>query len=300
MTMRAVSIILPTFNRTNYLRAAIDSVFAQTFADWEMIIVDDGSADETKQFLRGIADPRVRTIWLPHSGNPSLVRNTGIRSAGGRYLAFLDSDDIWIATKLEMQIAAMRERPDRRWSCTHCALIDDKGFPIVNHDLASQVPADGWILESLLTLKAQIAMAAVVAQRDLVGEIGGFDECLLFGEYLDLCVRLAMRSEVASLADPLCLVRVHTESYSADRVAEYEGWLQFYGKMATLVPDPRLRTICRRIRADKSIVLAGLYADRTNYRASWRSMANAARFSWMFPRWWLGAAKTMVRPLVRH
>jgi teichuronic acid biosynthesis glycosyltransferase TuaG len=119
MTVPAVSIILPTFNRTNYLRAAIDSVFAQTFADWEMIIVDDGSDDETKQFLRGTTDPRVRTIWLPHSGNPSLVRNTGIRSAGGRYLAFLDSDDIWIATKLEMQIAAMRERPDRRWSCTH-------------------------------------------------------------------------------------------------------------------------------------------------------------------------------------
>jgi glycosyltransferase involved in cell wall biosynthesis len=86
--MPNVSIILPTFNRAKFLRLAIESVFAQTYTDWELIIVDDGSAEETRAYLRSIATPQVVTIWLQHSGNPSQVRNAAISVASGRYLAF--------------------------------------------------------------------------------------------------------------------------------------------------------------------------------------------------------------------
>ena len=118
--MPTISVILPTFNRSRFLRSAVASVFAQSYTDWELIIADDGSDEETRSYLRGIMGPRVKTLWLSHSGNPSRVRNTAIEAANGRYLAFLDSDDVWAPAKLEKQIGAFRERANSRWSYTAC------------------------------------------------------------------------------------------------------------------------------------------------------------------------------------
>src|SRR5258708_34074473 len=115
MTTPAISIILPTFNRLKYLRLAVDSVFAQTFADWELLIADDGSDEETRAYLRGLENlPRVKVIWLSHSGNPSAVRNAALREARGDYIAFLDSDDMWMPAKLEPQIYVLTAS-HRRW-----------------------------------------------------------------------------------------------------------------------------------------------------------------------------------------
>src|SRR5258708_32933603 len=115
MTTPAISIILPTFNRLKYLRLAVDSVFAQTFADWELLIADDGSDEETRAYLKGLESlPRVKLIWLSHSGNPSAVRNAALRAARADYIAFLDSDDMWMSTKLERQIDVLRSSSHRR------------------------------------------------------------------------------------------------------------------------------------------------------------------------------------------
>src|SRR5258708_5276744 len=114
-----VSIVLPSYNRLRYLRDAVDSVRAQTFRDWELIIADDGSGAETATYLAGLARvPQVTILRLAHSGNPSVVRNTAIRAAHGAFVAFLDSDDVWLPSKLELQIALHRSRPARRWSYT--------------------------------------------------------------------------------------------------------------------------------------------------------------------------------------
>jgi glycosyltransferase involved in cell wall biosynthesis len=295
--MPTVSVILPTFNRTNYLRLAVDSVYAQTFTDWEMIIADDGSADDTRTFLRSITDPRVRTIWLRHTGNPSQVRNAGINAATGKYLAFLDSDDIWAPSKLEKQTRVLRARPDRRWSYTDCDRIDEDGHPVVDRGRAV-FSHEGWIVEPLLKLQAVIAMPTVVADRELVAEIGGFDEGQRFGEYHDLCVRLAMRSEVVALAEPLCSVRAHREHYSGDRIGAYLSWVQLYGKLAALAPNPELRSHCRQMRARTSLVLAGLQGDQGDRRAVWATLGRSSRFSWRYPGWWFGAMKAAIRPLV--
>src|SRR5262245_25447599 len=143
--MPAVSVILPTFNRPKYLRAAIESVFNQTFADWELIVADDGSGEETRSYLLGLAQTRVRTLWLPHTGNPSRVRNAAIKVAGGRYLAFLDSDDVWAPAKLTRQMAALEAHPDRLWSYTGCDRIDEDGRPLGG--AGSDAWPDGFILE---------------------------------------------------------------------------------------------------------------------------------------------------------
>ena len=296
--MLEVSVILPTYNRLRFLRAAIASVHAQTLANWELIIADDGSDEETREFLASVAGPRVRTLWLSHCGNPARVRNCAIQEARGRYLAFLDSDDVWAASKLEKQIAALRARPQCRWSYTACGRLDEEGRHLANARPQAPMPREGWILEPLLRLQVAIAMPTVVAERSLVQEIGGFDEQQYFGEFHDLCLRLAMRSEVVGLAESLCDVRAHDEHYSSDRTAADASWMRLYGKMADTIRTPRLRSFCRRMRAQKALQLARRHSDSGRYRESCSTLLRAARFSWRYPGWWYHALAGLARPIV--
>ena len=219
MTPPLVSIILPTFNRLKYLRLSIDSVFAQTHADWELVIADDGSDEETYEYLRAITvEPRIRLIRLSHSGRPSTVRNLALREARGRYVAFLDSDDVWLPGKLEAQLAAHASCPARRWSYTGLDLIDGDGAILKRWPTGRWVPYDGAVFEVLLKQEASVAAPAVLAERSLVTEAGGFDEELPFFEDYDMWMRLSRLSDVIVVDQTLVLVRVHLEHYSADKI----------------------------------------------------------------------------------
>jgi glycosyltransferase involved in cell wall biosynthesis len=296
--MPSVSVILPTFDRCEFLKLAIASVFSQTHSDWELIIADDGSGEQTQSYLRSIQDPRLHVIWLRHCGNPSQVRNVAIAAANGEYLAFIDSDDIWAPSKLELQLGALRRRAECRWSYTGCDRIDARGYPLLHRPAQPLAPRSGWILEPLLKLDIAVAMPTVVAQRQLVQEVGGFDEQQLFGEFHDLCLRLAMRSAVSALGEPLCSIRAHGQHYSADRIAATAAWMRLYHKMADLIPDARLRDYCAHMRAQTSLQLARLQGDRGDYRAARTTMRQACRFSYRYPHWWWGALKQLTRPVV--
>jgi glycosyltransferase involved in cell wall biosynthesis len=295
--MPGVSIILPTFNRTRFLTAAVESVMAQTYADWEMIIADDGSGEQTRDYLRALRDPRIRILWLEHCGNPARVRNAGIEAAGGRHLAFLDSDDLWAPTKLQRQLAAMGLRPSSRWSYCGCDRIDAQGRRLAAENRFP--PRDGWIFEALLKLETAVAMPTVVANRDLVRALGGFDEQQHFGEHHDFCLRLALHSEVVAVREPLCSLRVHGEHYSADRISAKASWMRLYEKAARSTSSADLQAYCARMRSDISLQLAGLRGDREGYWAIWSTLRSAVVFSWRYPRWWLGAVIRLVRPAVR-
>jgi glycosyltransferase involved in cell wall biosynthesis len=296
--MPSVSVVIPAYNRTKFLKLAIESVYAQTYMDWEIVIGDDGSDAEAQQYLRSIASPKVRIVSLAHSGNPSVVRNAAVALASGRYLAFLDSDDVWAPAKLEKQIAALRDRPQSRWSYTACRHIDEHGEPIPKKRSNPVMAPEGWIFEQLLTLEIGIAMPTVVTERDLFLEAGGFDDQQRFGEFHDLCLRLALKGEVVVVREPLCLVRTHGEHYSSDAVANQAGWLQLYKKMAGLTEDSRMRAHCRRMQAETSLRLARAHADEGAYRAACAALGRALPFSWRYPEWWWGAFKRIIRPTV--
>lgn len=268
-----VSIILPTYNRARYLREAVESVLVQTYGDWEMIIADDGSSEETRAYLRSIQDQRVTVLWLPHTGMPSIARNEAIRHPRGRYLAFLDSDDLWLPTKLAAQICALRASPACRWSYTAVDLIEPEGSPLSRDGLAPWVPYAGDITERVLTIEAHIAIDTVLAERDMVLDAGGFDEQQRFGEDYDLYLRLAMRSPVNVIDAPLAVIRAGDgANYSANRVEVYQGWVRLYAKYAALLPSGRLRAIARRRRAESLLVLARLYARAGQPGAAWRTL----------------------------
>src|SRR5450631_91019 len=261
MSGPAVSIILPTFNRLEFLRPAIDSVFAQTFVDWDLIIADDGSAEQTRVFLRTLmSQPRVKVIWLPHTGNAGAVRNAAIREAKGEYIAFLDSDDLWRPTKLERQIAALRSSANCRWSYTGYDRIGATG-ELIYPDAVPMAPHRGAIFEQLLTLEAEVSTPAVVVERRLLTQVGGFDEELLLWEDYDLWLRLALHSDVDLIDEPLTRLRSHEQHYSGAGSRNQEDRLRLLKKMLPLATDAHLRSLTDRLIARSTLDLARLYAN---------------------------------------
>lgn len=241
-----VSIVLPTYDRLPYLRGAVGSVLAQTYARWELIVVDDGSADGTADWVRGIGDERVRLLARPHRGRIPVLRNEGVREARGEYVAFLDSDDAWRADKLGLQVAAHRAHPDVRWSYSGRTVVDAAGRVIPDERLAPWRPVSGRIARRLLVHEAMVALPSVLAERALLEEAGGFDESLPFSTDYDLWLRLALRAECLALPEPLVRIRLHPAQSTRDRPEVNESFIRVYRKYAGLDPDPAVRRVCRR------------------------------------------------------
>lgn len=124
-----VSVIIPTYNRANKIRKSIDSVLGQTYTDFELLIIDDGSSDDTKTVVESIPDPRVKYFYQENSG-ACAARNNGISKAQGEYIAFQDSDDEWFPEKLQKQVAVLDSHPEADIVCckTHCTKSDGTTF----------------------------------------------------------------------------------------------------------------------------------------------------------------------------
>jgi glycosyltransferase involved in cell wall biosynthesis len=295
MTTPLVSVILPTFNRLNYLRPAVESVFAQTFVDWELIIADDGSDAETKEYLKALeGPPRVRVIWLTHTGNYSAVRNAALREARGEYIAFLDSDDLWLPNKLELQIGALRSNATRRWNYTGHRCIDAFGEEITLPGVPPWVPHEGAISEQLLAGEALVCTPAVVAARGLILQAGCFDEQQRLCEDYDLWLRLLTLSEVGVIDEPLVCVRKHEQNtcgVGIDMLAARERVLR---KLSTIVTDDEVRKAIARVRAVNDVSLAGAYANTERWRAV-RTLFGSLHYSWRYAIWWLRAARVLLK-----
>jgi len=294
-----VSIILPTFNRREFLRAAVESIFAQTWTDWQLIIADDGSDADTRAYLEGLEDcPRVRLMCLPHTGRPSVVRNRALREARGQYVAFLDSDDVWLPAKLALQIASLRARSSCKWSYTKFVLVDESGNPTAWALRTGGWPTpSGWILEKLIRAETSIALPTVVVSRELLEKIGGFDERLIGSEDYELHLRLAQQSEVIGITEPLTLVRRHTQHFSGQGVIPFESNLLIIDRLLRSERVEHLRDILYRKRAEVAAGLARSHASAGHRGRAMRALAGSARHSWRYPRWWLAALETTARAL---
>jgi glycosyltransferase involved in cell wall biosynthesis len=294
------SVIVPTHDRLEHLRVAVDCVRAQTLSDWELVIADDGSGTETRDYLLGLAsDARIRVLLLPRSGNPSRARNAAIHAARGHHLAFLDSDDTWEPHKLERQLAIMRAAPARRWSYTQVRRIDDHGAEASSEGVRPWRAFEGAVVERLLRLEALVAMPSVIAERALVLEAGAFDEQQRYCEDYDLWLRLAVRSEVTAIAEPLACVRVHARNYSQDRAGVHASWVRLYRKHAALLRDPRQRALCRRRAAESALVLASAHAAAGRRVAALRALGSVAAHAWWRPAWWRRGARALWRRAAR-
>jgi glycosyltransferase involved in cell wall biosynthesis len=283
-----VSIIVPVFNRLHYLRPTVDSVFAQTFQDWELIFADDGSDDATLGYMSGLQQrPRVRLLRLPHSGNTAVVYNAALRHAAGDYVAFLGSDDVWLPPKLEMQIASLRARPERRWSYTGFRMVDAALNPLT--EAVRPVRAEGWIIEQVLNVQAMIVHSTVVVARDLLDAVGPYDEHLPWcGDY-ELWARCALHSAVDCVEQPLVLIRRHAE-HCCDDVTACQDFARALDRIRRYVTaGPQLGMLQKR-RAIAAATLARSQAVNGRRRSALATVLGSVHRSWRYREWWVGAA----------
>jgi len=293
-----VSVVLPTYNREALLRAAVESVRAQTYPAWEAIIVDDGSTDGTPAYLAALNDPRIRVLRQAHGGKPGDLRNRGVASARGTYVAFLDSDDTWVPAKLARQIADLRQR-DRRWGYARHVWIDADGHEVPPPVNRTWKACDGWILRDVLAVDAWISMPTVVVERAWFQALGGFDETYPVVSDYEAWVRLARAAAAAHIAEPLAAVRVHPESLSRHRAADMH--VQLIRIYETLAADPALRahhTLCRDRAATVRLALADLHRPAGRTGTALAAAGRALRTRPWWPRAWMVLAKTLAYPLV--
>jgi glycosyltransferase involved in cell wall biosynthesis len=295
MTSPEVSVVLPTYNRPQYLPAAIDSVFAQTFTDWELIVADDGSEGETAAYVTALANsPRTQVLRLAHTGNPGAVRNAACRAARGEYIAFLDSDDVWLPEKLALQVASLRSRPRRGWSHTAFTVIDESGELLSGARSRWWPAVDGWILESLIMMEPVIAMSSLIVRRRLLEQVGGFDNKQRMCEDYDLFLRFAGLTEIDGIRATLLHKRRHAENYSDDTIA-LEDRGRALEKMLIVSTDRNLRSLLRRERAKAAAELARTQAIGGGRWAALRTVVKSSQYSWGYRAWWLRSAETAAR-----
>lgn len=212
-----VSVITPAFNRSAYLVMAVDSVLAQTFDKWELIVVDDGSTDKTREVLAPyLSDPRIRYYYQSNKGQ-SAARNLGISVARGRYIGFLDSDDIWLPDKLALQVAVFERFPDIGVVHGDEITIDAQGRPISSHNMARY---SGSVTAQLLADNF-VSMTTALARKDCFDVLGGFDEADRIAEDYELWLRLSTRYQFHYEPGHVTLYRSMPDQLSTNKIARY-------------------------------------------------------------------------------
>ncbi len=244
-----VSVVLPTFNRAATILRAVESVLNQTHTDLELIVVDDGSTDETESLLMRASDPQIRYVKLARNRGQSLARNTGIRMARGELVAFQDSDDSWHPEKLERQIKRLNE--DREAGGIYCDLlrICRASAPFV---MSAQEPAVGRLIDRERSTYQTygIGIQSCLLRKAVIHEAGGFWESLPAFEDLELLLRIARRRRLLRISMPLTNY-YETNGVSTDPVAERQAramMLRRYGlRIACYSPAFVLQEI-RKVR----------------------------------------------------
>lgn len=209
-----VSVIIPAYNRRAMVREAIDSVLAQTAASFELIVVDDGSCDDTAEDLARLGAERAESVRVEHTENrgPAAARNHGVAMARAPLIAFLDSDDTWAPEKLARHLEFMREDPGCAISQTDETWI--RNGRRVNPGIRHRKRAGDFFVESLRT--CLVSPSAVLMTKKLFDSIGGFDEDMCAAEDYDLWLRIQVEHEVGFLDQPLVTRRGgHPDQLSA-------------------------------------------------------------------------------------
>jgi glycosyltransferase involved in cell wall biosynthesis len=231
-SMPTVSVIIPTYNRAQFVTEAIESVLGQSYDDFELIIIDDGSEDDTQERFKRFAN-RIRYQYQENRGI-SHARNAGLRLAQAGYIAFLDSDDLWAKDKLARQIDYMENHPDHLICYTDEIWIRNgvRVNPKRIHGKHS-----GWIFQHCIPL-CIISLSSAMMRKDLFDKVGIFDKALPVCEDYDLWLRASLVTAVGLVPEPLIIKRGgHSDQLSRT----YWGMDRFrIIALEKILRDPRL------------------------------------------------------------
>jgi glycosyltransferase involved in cell wall biosynthesis len=215
--MPTVSVIIPTYNRASMVKEAIESVLEQSYQDFEIIVVDDGSTDNTREIVSGLSEKIIYLFQENHG--VSSARNHGIQQARGKYIAFLDSDDLFLPEKLEKQVACMENNPEVILSHTSYQRIDIDGKYLKT---VMSGTFSGYVYPKIIK-RCTIATPTVLVRKTSTGPELKFQEEVFPGEDVILWIRLARESPILGIAEPLTQVRIHGNNVATDPCAQING-----------------------------------------------------------------------------
>ncbi len=218
-----ISVVIPVYNRAKIIKRCLDSVLKQTYPPFEIIVVDDCSTDDTVQVIEAYArrDPRIRPLRFSRRKGAQAARNTGIRAAQGEWIAFLDSDDVWLPEKLELQV---REISKRKNPCVvHCdayVFIEEKN----EKKLFNTPKLNGFVYKELLSAPGPL-FPCILAPKEFFEKIGFLDEDVPSYQEWDTSIALSKYYEFVFIDRPLIIYNIHSgDTISKDRIREADGW----------------------------------------------------------------------------
>ena len=274
MASPEVSVIIPAYNASRTIGAAVDSVLAQTFTDLELLVIDDGSQDDTADVVSAFADPRVKCV-RKENGGVSVARNWGLDLATGSYVAFLDADDAWRPAKLERQYHALGERPHVGLCFAATEHADDDLRPTAMHPAPQRTDySEALLLEGNIVSGSA---SSVMARASALDEAGCFDPSLSLCADWDLWLRMSVVTGFLALDEPLVLYRSIPGTMSGDpKVLEHDTFAlldKFYANAAS-APYASMRD---RVYAGQWMVCAGSYLHARRFRDSLRCVGAGLR-----------------------
>jgi glycosyltransferase involved in cell wall biosynthesis len=259
-----ISVIIPTYNYGCFIADAIGSVLEQTCRPDEIIVVDDGSTDETETVVRSFGD-RVLYIKQENAG-VCAARNRGVSESKGDLIAFLDADDTWEPAKLEKQLAIFNADPEV--GLVHCGMreFDSETNETISTSLEGQ---EGFVADELLLWErpaVNVSGSSVMVRREVFDAVGGFDERLKVGEDWDFCYRTARKYKVGFVREPLVNYRIHSAA-AHNNVREMERGMSLFYEKAFAEGDEHVLSLRRRAMGNFHRVMAGSYFHAGDYRS---------------------------------
>ena len=271
--MARVSVVIPAYNAERTLGAAVESVLAQTYRDFEVVVVDDGSRDGTYATAAGYGSP-VRCIRTPNGG-VSAARNRGLEEAGSELVAFLDADDLWRPMKLERQVELFDREPSVGIVTSSSLRLDEGGVEIRELHPARPYP-DAC---AALLLRSQVLgnLSSPLLSRDLAISAGGFDTRFSQCADWDFFLRLSRRTEFGVLEDPLVLYRASAGNMSSDIGLLERDTFGVLDKFFAGDVPARYARLKRRAYSNHWMILSGSYLHAGQHRAAVRCVVNGLR-----------------------
>ena len=288
-----VSVVLATYNTERFLAEAIRSVLDQTYEHLELIVVDDGSTDGSRELIaQFLGDPRVRYFYQPNAGQPA-ADNLGIAQTRGSFVAFIDADDVWSVDKLQKQMALFGTSPKIGVVYTSIARIDATGGPVASGDVTRY---DGRVTERLFVHNF-VPFSSAVARRECFEQVGTFDTSLRTSYDYDLWLRVSVKYEFAVVPEAAVLYRVWPGQISRNHRILYDCGMRVMRRFQAANPGALSAEVIREAWA--STYTSRAYCTWKFEGATWRAMADYGRALWVNPIYlpaWKGLAETLVRP----
>lgn len=294
----AVSVVIPAYNSAPFLRETIESVLGQTYSNLEIIVIDDGSTDDTERVMQTFGS-RVSYVKQENQG-VSAARNHGIKLARARYVAFLDSDDLWVPQKLAEQIPLLDEDPEIGLVYSDWAVVSEHG--VVQPSFHSERPAASGHVFNELVETGFILTSGTVVRRSCLDEVGDFDESLSIVQDYDLWLRICYRWKVAVTNKALVTKRSWNGSLSSNFPKMAMERIALFKKALRDIPDmtERSRQLVRRQLALSYWDVGYDQFDRLALKEARRNFVSSLNYDWRNSRA-LGylAASCLPSPVVK-